>query len=50
MALLPGEMFAQRGKKIKMTVGVPISWQSLDDGRPAKLWAQELHDTIYTIN
>ena len=49
MALLPGEMFAQRGKTFTMTVGEPIPWQTLDDGTPAKVWAQRLHDKIYTI-
>ena len=49
MALLPGEMFAQRGKTFTMTVGEPIPWQRLDDGTPAKVWAQRLHDKIYTI-
>ena len=49
MALLPGEMFAQRGKTFTMTVGEPIPWQTLDDGTPTKVWAQRLHDIIYTI-
>lgn len=49
MALLPGEMFAQRGKTFTMTVGEPIPWQTLDDGIPAIEWAQRLHDLIYTI-
>ena len=49
MALLPGEMFAQRGKTFTMTVGEPIPWQTLDDGTPANEWAQRLHDKIYTI-
>ena len=49
MALLPGEMFAQRGKTFTMTVGEPIPWQTLDDGTPTKVWAQRLHDKIYTI-
>lgn len=49
MALLPGEMFAQRGKTFRMTVGEPIPWQTLDDGTPAIEWAQRLHDQIYNI-
>ena len=49
MALLPGEMFAQRGKTFTMTVGEPIPWQRLDDGTPANEWAARLHDQIYTI-
>ena len=49
MALLPGEMFAQRGKTFTMTVGEPIPWQTLDDGTLPYEWAQRLHDQIYTI-
>ena len=49
MALLPGEMFAQRGKTFRMTVGEPIPWQTFDDGTPARVWAQRLHDHIYQI-
>lgn len=49
MALLPGEMFAQRGKTFRMTVGQPIPWQQLDDGTPAQAWADRLHDMIYKI-
>lgn len=49
MALLPGEMFAQRGKTFRMVVGDPISWQQLDDGTPAKQWAARLRETVYKI-
>jgi len=49
MALLPGEMFAQRGKTFTMTVGEPIPWQTFDDGTPAIKWARRLHDIVYTI-
>ena len=49
MALLPGEMFAQRGKTFTMTVGEPIPWQTLDDGTLPHIWANRLHDLIYTI-
>ena len=49
MALLPGEMFAQRGKTFTMTVGEPIPWQTLDDGTMPNVWAQRLHDMIYTV-
>ena len=30
MALLPAEMFAQRGKSVSMTFGKPIPWQTFD--------------------
>ncbi|MBP5548371.1 MAG: glycerol acyltransferase [Bacteroidales bacterium] len=50
MALLPGEMFAQRGKTFRMTVGEPIPWQRLDDGRPASEWAQLLKEEVYKLS
>lgn len=50
MALLPGEMFAQRGKTFRMTVGEPIGWQQFTDGRSAKEWASILRETVYSIN
>lgn len=46
MALLPGEMFAQHGKTIRMVVGEPIPWQTFDDGRSAGEWAKILHDKV----
>lgn len=49
MALLPGEMFAQRGKTFKITVGEPIAWQELDDGRSAKEWAAELRQRVISL-
>ena len=49
MALLPGEMFAQRGKTMRMVVGNPIPWQVFDDSRPASLYARALHDFIYLL-
>ena len=49
MALLPGEMFAQRGKTIRMTVGKPIPYQTFAAGTPAKVWASRLHDYVYRL-
>jgi putative hemolysin len=40
MALLPGEMFAQRGKTFKMIVGETIPWQQFTDGKSAREWAK----------
>ena len=50
MALLPSEMFAQRGKTFRMVVGEPIPWQQLCDGKSAKQWADHLHDYIYQFD
>ena len=49
MALLPGEMFAQRGKTFRMVVGEPIKWQQLTEGGTPKEWAARLHDRVYKI-
>lgn len=49
MALLPGEMFAQRGKRFRMVVGRPIPYQVFADGTPARDWAARLHDYVYTL-
>lgn len=49
MALLPGEMFAQRGKRFRMTIGKPIPYHTFENGTPAKEWAARLHDYIYKL-
>lgn len=50
MALLPGEMFAQRGKTFRMVVGRPIPYQTFADSTPAREWASRLHDYVYTLS
>ncbi len=49
MALLPGEMFAQRGKRMRIVVGMPIPWQTFDDRHTAKEWAQLLREHVYSL-
>ena len=49
MALLPGEMFAQRGKTFRMTVGEPIPWQTFDSRHTAAEWAAMLRDFVYEL-
>jgi len=48
MALLPGEMFAQRGKTFRMVVGKPISYDVFSKSTP-RVWAGRLHDYVYTL-
>lgn len=48
MALLPGEMFAQRGKTFRMVVGKPISYDVFSKNTP-RVWAGRLHDYVYTL-
>lgn len=49
MALLPGEMFAQRGKTHRIVVGQPIPWQTFDQSRSYKEWAALLRDHVYAL-
>ncbi len=49
MALLPGEMFAQRGKTFRMVVGRPIPYQTFANDVPAREWAVRLHDYVYSL-
>lgn len=49
MALLPAEMFAQRGKTITITFGKPIPWQTFDRSRTAKEWAEWVKEEVYKL-
>ena len=46
MALLPGEMFAQRGKTFRMVVGQPIPWQTFTEEHTPVEWAQWLRQKV----
>lgn len=50
MALLPGEMFAQRGNTFRIVVGKRIPWQTFTDSLTAKEWANRLHDFVYQLD
>lgn len=49
MALLPGEMFAQRGNTFRMTIGEPIPWQHFDESHTPKEWAAILRNEVYRL-
>ena len=49
MALLPGEMFAQKGKTFKLVIGKPIAWSRFDNSHTAKEWAAMLRDYVYRL-
>lgn len=49
MALLPAEMFAQRGKTITMTFGQPIPWQTFDQRHSPQQWAQLVKEHVYRL-
>ena len=49
MALLPAEMFAQRGKTFTITFGKPIPWQTFDKRHTPAEWAQMVKDHVYRL-
>lgn len=49
MALLPGEMFAQRHKTIKLTIGKPIPYSTFDKTHNPKQWAALLREHTYAL-
>ena len=49
MALLPGEMFAQRNKTFTITFGKPIPWQTFDNSRTAAQWAEWVKEQVYGL-
>lgn len=49
MALLPAEMFAQRGKTFTITFGHPIPWQTFDKRHTAQEWAQLVKEHVYRL-
>lgn len=50
MLYLVDEMFAQRGRHFNIFYGEPVPWQKLDNGEPAKVWAQRIKETAYALN
>ena len=49
MALLPGEMFAQRGKTMQLIIGRPIPYSTFDKSRSPKEWAALVREYIYLL-
>ena len=49
MALLPGEMYAQRGKTFRITFGRPIPWQTFDKRHSPQEWAQLVKEHVYKL-
>lgn len=50
MLYLADEMFKNRGKKFKVTIGKPISWQTFDKSKKPAEWAQYVQDIVYSLN
>jgi putative hemolysin len=49
MLFLPHEMFGNSGRRFKVIIGKPISWQTFDDSKHIKQWAQEVKNTSYAL-
>lgn len=50
LALLPRELFLKRNKKIKYTIGKPISWQKFVSSHTHVQWAQKVRDHVYKMD
>ncbi len=50
MLYLADEMFKNRGKTFKVTIGKPISWQTFDKSKKPVEWAQYVKDIVYSLN
>lgn len=49
MLYLSDEMFKNKNKKFKVTIGKPIPWQTFDNSKSAVEWAQEVKELVYTL-
>lgn len=49
MALLPSEMFAQKGKTFRLIIGKPIPYTTFDNRHTAKEWAEIVKDYVYSL-
>ncbi|MBR1792577.1 MAG: glycerol acyltransferase [Bacteroidales bacterium] len=49
MALLPAEMYAQKGKTIRIIIGKPIPHETFDKRHTAKQWTDLLKEHVYAL-
>lgn len=49
MLYLSDEMFKNRNKTFKVTIGKPIPWQTFDRTRSASEWAQYVKEQVYEL-
>ena len=49
MLFLVDEMYKNRGKKMTVTFGKPISWQTFDKSKTPAQWAQWVRDKVYEL-
>jgi putative hemolysin len=50
MFYLPDEMFSQRGKKVTIHVGKPISYQYFDKSKTESQWAEWVKQIVYQMS
>lgn len=49
MLYLSDEMFKNRNKTFKVTIGEPIPWQTFDKSKKPAEWAQYVKELVYTL-
>lgn len=49
MLYLSDEMFKNRNKTFKVTIGKPIPWQTFDNSKKPAEWAQYVKELVYTL-
>lgn len=49
MLFLVDEMYKNVGKTFEVRIGKPISWQTFDNSRTPKEWAQYVYDIVYSL-
>ncbi len=49
MFYLPDEMFRQKGRKINVTIGKPISYTLFDKSKSYGRWAEEVKGLVYSL-
>ena len=49
MLYLADEMFKNRHKTFKVTIGKPIPWQTFDKSRSATEWADYVRELVYIL-
>jgi putative hemolysin len=49
MFYLPDEMFSQKGKKVTIHIGKPISYQYFNQSKSEKEWAEEVKQQVYQL-
>ena len=49
MLYLADEIFKNRHKTFKVTIGKPISWETFDKSKSPSEWAEHVKDIVYKL-